>query len=126
MRRKKLTLEQARTVETPYDRPPEADEYDADMARLSRGERMLRSWGWGAPYRGNRAMQSVYRKGAVAAIEGKPLAACPYEDHRTDRGGVTFSRAFQRSWAEGWHHGIYGDRNACTLTPYHDGKCKLR
>lgn len=104
-------MEQALASETPYDRNPKCDDPTYPYA-------------WQC-YRGNKALQSVYRKGAVAAIEGKGLDAQPYGDHRTDRGGVTFSRAFQRAWAEGWHLGLYGKTNACKLTPYHDGECVL-
>lgn len=56
-----------------------------------------------AGYR-NRSQRGAYRKGVLAFIEGKPYTreSCPYPDHRTDRGSVTFSRTFIRAWEQGW------------------------
>lgn len=52
----------------------------------------------------NRSQRGAYRKGILAFIAGKPYTAesCPYEDHRTHRGSVTFSRTFIRAWEYGW------------------------
>ena len=50
----------------------------------------------------SRAFQSAYDKGAAVARDGKPRKVNPYEDHRTYRGAVTFSRAFFRAWDAGW------------------------
>jgi hypothetical protein len=106
-----LTREQVEQVKTPYDRDPYADSGKSDAFRA---------------YRGNRALASAFRKGALAAIEGEKLTACPYADWRTYRGGVTFSRAFQRAWGEGWHFATYdGDRTACRYGGTHTGRCKF-
>ena len=51
----------------------------------------------------NKAFLAAMRKGYLAAFDGKPLNACPYFDHRTLNGSVTFSRAFIHAWEEGWH-----------------------
>ncbi len=50
----------------------------------------------------NPAFAAAYDKGAAAYDEGRPLDACPYRDHRTDRGHITFSRAFRAAWRDGW------------------------
>lgn len=50
----------------------------------------------------NRAMLGAKRKGREARDAGRPITANPYPDWRTYHGAVTFSRAFQRYWAEGW------------------------
>lgn len=44
----------------------------------------------------------AYRKGREAYRDGKGLGDCPYSDRRTRNGKVTFSRAFQGRWHEGW------------------------
>jgi len=51
---------------------------------------------------GNRALEGAKRKGAMACKTGFNRRSCPYEDHRTYRGAVTFSRAFIKAWLEGW------------------------
>lgn len=50
----------------------------------------------------NKAFASAEAKGAKARQEGKPITANPYGDDRTWYGGVTFARAFWRSWRRGW------------------------
>jgi hypothetical protein len=103
--------EEVAALPTPFDRDPRRDEDRIDAYRY---------------YGGNRAMASAYRKGALAAIEGKKLTDCPYLDHRTNRGSVTFSRAFERAWCEGWHVGKHGSADACRKIPNHSGECELR
>lgn len=49
-----------------------------------------------------RAYDGARRKGVEAARMGKPESACPYADHRTDRGTITYSRAFMRAWFDGY------------------------
>lgn len=44
------------------------------------------------------ALLGAFRKGAHAAFSG---VACPYPDHRTGRGSITFSRSFRRAWFRG-------------------------
>lgn len=46
--------------------------------------------------------RSAYDKGAAARAEGKTKDACPYDDKRTWRGAVTFSRAFRKAWLAGF------------------------
>lgn len=50
----------------------------------------------------NAAFASAFEKGATARLVGKPQSTNPYPDYRTDRGSVTFSRAFARYWQDGW------------------------
>lgn len=52
---------------------------------------------WHGPFMG------AWNKGRQARKDGKPLSSCPYSDLRTGTGDVTFGRAFQRAWIEGWH-----------------------
>lgn len=52
---------------------------------------------------GNKAYVGAYKKGVEAYRQQVPLRLCPYPDHRTNRGSITFSRAFRRAWFEGWH-----------------------
>jgi len=49
----------------------------------------------------NKAFQAAYNKGRKARIDGKPKRS-PYSDWDTDRGSVTWSRAFIRYWEKGW------------------------
>lgn len=57
----------------------------------------------------NRAMQGTYIKGARAFLAGESVEDCPYLDKRTDSGRLTWSRAFQITWVDGfvdmrvWH-----------------------
>lgn len=55
---------------------------------------------------------SAYWRGARAFIEGAPRTACPYPDHRTDRGSVTFSRGYRTAWRDGWDAAEYARRPA--------------
>lgn len=50
----------------------------------------------------NKAFQGAYRKGYRAALEGKPIEACPYVDWRKADGRLTFSRGFRRAWHDGY------------------------
>jgi hypothetical protein len=46
---------------------------------------------------------AAYMKGFDARLAGKPRTANPYPDKRTTSGNhVSYSRAWQRVWAEGW------------------------
>lgn len=56
----------------------------------------------------SRAFQSALRKGYEAFHAGEKKTACPYTDHRTWYGGVTFSRAFIKRWEEGWESASEG------------------
>lgn len=59
-----------------------------------------------------RGMIEIAReRGQAAALAGEPRSANPYEDRRTERGGVTWSRGYRRAWFEGW------DEAAAEITP---------
>lgn len=51
----------------------------------------------------NKVFEAAKQKGRDARCAGRPMSACPYEDKRNNyRNGTTFSRAFLRSWEDGW------------------------
>jgi ribosome modulation factor len=50
----------------------------------------------------NRAMQGAYKKGVLAFREGVPLSGCPYQDKRKPSGRLSWSRAFESAWRDGW------------------------
>lgn len=50
----------------------------------------------------NRAMRGAYLKGYKAFEAGEPEASCPYEDKRKESGRLTWSRAFQATWFDGY------------------------
>lgn len=50
----------------------------------------------------NKALRTAYMKGYNAAKNGESKDVCPYDDLRTDRGTITFSRAFIQAWKDGW------------------------
>ena len=41
-------------------------------------------------------------KGRIAYLEGKTFKDCPYWDHRTVNGKVTFSRSYRKAWFDGF------------------------
>jgi len=51
-----------------------------------------------------KALAGAFRKGVKAFREGDPSTACPYPDKRGGRTGnnITWSRAFQTAWHEGY------------------------
>ena len=51
----------------------------------------------------NPAMRGAYKKGAAAAEEGLGLSSNPYQDTRKNDGRLTWSRAFQAVWRDGWN-----------------------
>jgi len=53
------------------------------------------------PITKNKAFLSVYWKGYNACMNDK-TAEPPYADWRTNRGSVTFSRAFIKHWMRGY------------------------
>lgn len=67
----------------------------------------------------NPAMRGAYMKGARAFIAGESLGACPYGDHRKPSGGLSWSRAFIRSWEDGWED---AKRTAGALLPAGEAK----
>jgi hypothetical protein len=50
----------------------------------------------------NPAMRGAYLKGRRARRDDDPIDACPYRDIRNARGTLTWSRAFERAWVDGW------------------------
>lgn len=50
----------------------------------------------------NKAFLSAYGKGWDAAENGYSPDSCPYTDHRTKSGAITFSRAFMKYWIMGY------------------------
>lgn len=50
----------------------------------------------------NKSLDSARAKGSAAQAAGQPVTSNPYGDARTDRGSVTFARAFHRAWRDGW------------------------
>ena len=66
-----------------------------------------------SPYSSNPALNAAYHKGAYAAAQGLSSKHCPYADTRTQRGCVTFSRAFRRAWMTGY-------QDALTHEPHSD------
>lgn len=53
----------------------------------------------------NKAFAAAYRKGYQAYVEKGAHARCPYFDYRGGRHGqvITFSRAFQKYWWDGYN-----------------------
>ena len=49
-----------------------------------------------SPWRG------AFWKGYLAFTSGEPRTSCPYRDRRNESGRITWSRAFQASWHDGW------------------------
>lgn len=55
--------------------------------------------------RGKRdAYFGAFNKGRDARKFGQGKGRCPYPDHRTSRGAVTFSRGFRNAWRDGWEY----------------------
>lgn len=50
----------------------------------------------------NKQLETIKQKGRKAAMDGKSEKDCPYFDHRTHTGSVTFSRAFRNAWFDGF------------------------
>jgi ribosome modulation factor len=50
----------------------------------------------------NRAHRGAYKKGVAAFAAGSALDSCPYGDFRKGDGRLTWSRAFQAAWRDGW------------------------
>ena len=59
----------------------------------------------------SKQVDAAKQKGREAARAGKREWDCPYPDYRTDRGGVTFSRAFRRAWLKGFRE-VAGSQGA--------------
>lgn len=57
-------------------------------------------WSEYVPVLQHRGFAGAHRKGVEAALAGD--TECPYDDARTYRGGVTFSRAWAKQWEAGF------------------------
>lgn len=68
----------------------------------------------------NPAWRGAYRKGYEAGAAGLGLDACPYEDKRKDCGRLTWSRAFQSCWRDGWDAG----RQDNPITAYYSDRAR--
>ena len=71
---------------------------DAEVICRCRPPTPFPTWmlGGPSPWRG------AFRKGYLAFTGGEPRASCPYRDKRSESGRITWSRAFQASWHDGW------------------------
>lgn len=52
----------------------------------------------------NPAMRGAFLKGAAAHMGGEDIGACPYADKRKPSGRLSWSRAFQNAWRDGWEY----------------------
>jgi len=50
----------------------------------------------------NPALRGAFAKGERAAAEGLTVADCPYADRRKRDGRLTWSRAFEAAWRDGF------------------------
>ncbi len=50
----------------------------------------------------NRALRGAFERGERDHREGAGLDACPYQDKRKSGGGLTWSRAYQTAWRDGY------------------------
>lgn len=48
------------------------------------------------------ALAGAVLRGMRAALAGEPITACPYRDVRKWNGKLTWSRAFESAWRDGW------------------------
>ena len=51
----------------------------------------------------NPAMRGAWQKGYIANKNNQPISECPYKDKRNSSGRLTWSRAFQSAWHDGWN-----------------------
>lgn len=56
----------------------------------------------------NPAMRGAFKKGVVAQQNGSPRSSCPYNDKRKSNGRLTWSRAFESAWRDGWEWSAAG------------------
>lgn len=47
-------------------------------------------------------MDAAQEKGRLAAKQGLPESACPYQDKRVASGRLSFSRAWIKAWLHGY------------------------
>jgi hypothetical protein len=48
-------------------------------------------------------MAGAFKKGMAAHQNGQSIMDCPYKDHRKPSGKLSWSRAFQNAWRDGWN-----------------------
>jgi ribosome modulation factor len=51
------------------------------------------------------ADELAFAKGHAAALAGQSESDCPYRDHRTWRGSVTYARVWRNHWFKGFRAG---------------------
>jgi ribosome modulation factor len=69
----------------------------------------------------NPAMRGAYRKGYAAGESGFSVLTCPYQDKRKKDGRLTWSRAFESAWVDGWRDGVEAMKSAA-ITAYYSEK----
>lgn len=71
----------------------------------------------------NKAFIGAYRKGQRAFREGKPQEGNPYRETRGGRhlNVITYSRAFQNCWLEGWLDALNGENGYPEKSTEDDG-----
>ncbi|MFC3767680.1 Rmf/CrpP family protein [Paenibacillus sp. GCM10012303] len=65
----------------------------------------------------NKAFIGAFCRGREAARNGQPPETCPYSDHRTKNGSVTFSRAFKKYWMLGYTEFAADDCSSFEVKP---------
>lgn len=55
-------------------------------------------------YSWNPALRGAFCKGEQAAADGATADDCPYRDKRNHNGRLTWSRAYQTAWRDGFDH----------------------
>lgn len=73
----------------------------------------------------NKAFLGAFSKGKEAAISGLPPETCPYDDHRTKNGSVTFSRAFKKYWMLGYTQFAADDVPSLEVKPYSESDVRI-
>lgn len=86
-----------------------ASKYTIPMKTVPNG---FQSW--------NPACRGAYRKGYEAGSLGKSQGECPYKDVRKWDGKLTWSRAFEIAWHDGWHQG----RQDHPITAYYSDRAR--
>ena len=64
------------------------------------------------------ALDGAYLKGIHARLEGAAITDCPYKDKRKWNGRLTWSRAFENAWRDGWEYADK-DRQQALITVAH-------
>lgn len=73
----------------------------------------------------NKAFLRAFSKGKEAALSGLPPETCPYSDHRTKNGSVTFSRAFKKYWMLGYTEFASNDTSSLEVKSYSESDPRI-